>query len=63
MYTNYNVALTFNFIVFFPIIVLSKRRRRKRGFFPVGPRALLEACENLCGDKSMYCLLLELSGH
>lgn len=34
-----------------PSKVLSKRRRRKRCFFPVGPRALLEACENLRGDK------------
>lgn len=34
-----------------PSKVLSKRRRRKRGFFPVGPRALLEACESLRGDK------------
>ncbi|XP_020612329.1 guanine nucleotide-binding protein-like 1 isoform X2 [Orbicella faveolata] len=34
-----------------PSKVLSKRRRRKRGFFPVGPRVLLEACENLRGDR------------
>lgn len=31
--------------------VLSKRRRRKRCFFPVGPRALLEACERLWGTE------------
>ena len=37
--------------------VLSKRRRRKRCFFPVGPRALLEACENLRGDKGMMIKL------
>lgn len=34
-----------------PSKVLSKRRRRKRCFFPVGPRSLLEACESLWGDK------------
>lgn len=39
-----------------PSKVLSRRRRRKRCFFPVGPRNLLAACESLWGDK------IDLSG-
>lgn len=35
------------------LTVLSKRRRRKRCFFPVGPRALLQACERLWGTERM----------
>lgn len=49
------------------LTVLSKRRRRKRCFFPVGPRALLEACERLWGTErmctkniSMYCFTLSV---
>lgn len=41
-------------LLLFLMTVLSKRRRRKRCFYPVGPRALLEACERLWGNKSMY---------